>query len=294
MRIVQISDFHFTRPTWNPLRLFSKRLLGHCNWLFSRTHAFSEEILSTLPSLFRELSVDWVFLGGDFTTTSLDSEFLAARHFVDQLPCPWLAIPGNHDVYTYASERKKTFYQFLENKELKQEKLGGFSLSQDRVEAYLLNESYWVVLIDVCRATNLYSSRGLFSEAMEKKLKEVLSMIPSEDSIIVCCHYPFFGHDVYRRTLKRREHLQAILESDARIRLFLHGHTHRHTIADLQPSSLPVLLDSGSAAQKDDASWNLIDLKKSGCSVTAYRHENGFKPFLTKDIEWKRFGLRMD
>lgn len=241
-----------------------------------------------LPSLFKELNVDWVLLGGDFTTTALESEFEAAKNFVDQLPCPWLAIPGNHDVYTYASERKKTFYQFLENKGPKSERLGGFSLSADRVEARRLDESYWILLIDVCRATNLYSSRGLFSETMEKKLKDVLPLIPSEDSIIVSCHYPFFGHDAYRRSLKRRECLQSILASDPRIRLFLHGHTHRHTIADLQPSSLPVLLDSGSSAQKKDASWNLIDLKPNGAFVTAYRYDESWKPFLMRDIEWKR------
>jgi len=295
LRIVQISDFHFTRSTWNPLKLFSKRLLGYGNWLFSRTHAFSEEILAGLPVLFRELRVDLVFLGGDFTTTSLDGEFRAARSFVDQLGLPWLAIPGNHDVYTYADERKKTFYRFLENRQLEEGKLKGFSLSQDRVEAYRLDESYSAILIDVCRATNVYSSRGLFSDDLEKKFRDVLSLIPSEDSILVCCHYPFFGHDAYRRTLKRREHLRAILEADPRICLFLHGHTHRHTIADLQPSELPLLLDSGSSAQKKEASWNLIDLQKDGCKVTAYRYEeDSFKPFLTKDIAWKRSGLKRD
>lgn len=285
MRIAQISDFHFTRLTWNPLRLFSKRILGHFNWLFSRTHAFSEDILIDLPSLFEELKIDYVILGGDFTTTALEEEFKVAQKFVQKFSMPHFAIPGNHDVYTYASDRKKTFYRFFASKG---EKLEGFSLAKDQVEACRLSSSYWIILLDVCRATNLYSSRGLFSENLEKKFEDVLSKIPSEDSIIVCCHYPFFGHDVYRRTLKRGEVLRKILEKHPRIRLFLHGHTHRHAIANLQPSHLPVVLDSGSCAQKERASWNLIDLKEKGCTITGYRYKDEWTPFVTKEFEWKR------
>lgn len=285
MRIAQISDFHFTRLTWNPLSLLSKRILGHFNWLFSRTHAFSEDILDDLPRLFESLQVDYVVLGGDFTTTALDKEFETAKEFVQKFSMPWLAIPGNHDVYTYASERKKTFYRFFQPKG---PKLEGFSLEKDRLEAHQICPSYWLVALDVCRATNFYSSRGLFSEIMERKFEDMLSKIPSEDSIVICCHYPFFGHDAYRRTLKRGEALQKILEKDRRIRLFLHGHTHRHAIANLQPSGLPVILDSGSCAQKERASWNLIDLKEEGCTVTGYRYQEGWQPFLTKDIPWKR------
>jgi 3',5'-cyclic AMP phosphodiesterase CpdA len=284
LRIVQISDFHFTRPTWNPLRLFSKRIMGHFNWLLSRNHAFSENILSNLPHLFKDLNVDLVILGGDFTTTALKEEFKTARKFVDQLPAPWTAIPGNHDVYTYRSERKKTFYQFFRS-----EKPGGFgySLAEDKLEVRKLDDSYWLITLDVCRATNWYSSRGLFSEKIEEKMKKVLSLIPSEDAIVISSHYPFFQHDAHRRTLKRGEALRKILENDSRIRLFLHGHTHRHTIADLQPSGLPVVLDSGSCAQKNRASWNLIDLKKEGCTVTAYQYHQGWKPSRTENITWK-------
>ena len=283
MRIVQISDFHFTRPTWNLLRLFSKRILGHFNWLLSRTHTFSEDILEELPQLFKELKVDHVILGGDFTTTALEKEFGAARKFVDQLPAPWTAIPGNHDVYTYRSDRNKVFYQFLGHEE---PDAFGYSLAKDKLEARRLNDSYWLMALDVCRATNPYSSRGFFSENLEEKMKKVLSLIPSEDSIVVSCHYPFFHHDAHRRTLKRGEELRKVLEHDSRIRLFLHGHTHRHTIANLQPSGLPVVVDSGSCAQKSRASWNLIELRKGGCTIEPYHYKEGWKPGALEEIAW--------
>lgn len=287
MRIAQVSDFHFTRLTWNPFRLISKRILGHFNWIFSRTHSFSEEIVLELPDLFRKLEVDYVILGGDFTTTALKEEFLVAREFVERLKMPWLAIPGNHDVYTYRSQREKAFYRFLRSTGMG-EKFEGVSLEKDRLEAHRLRNGYWLVALDVCRATNLYSSRGLFSEGLEKKLRNMLSVIPLEESIVVACHYPFFKNDAFRRTLKRGEALKKILEEEKRICLYLHGHTHRHTVADLQPSGLPVVLDSGSAAEKKHASWNLIELKKDGCTVTPYQYKEGWTPLARKDIEWKR------
>lgn len=285
MRIVQISDFHFTRPTWNPFRLFSKRILGHFNWLLARNHAFSEEILSDLPQFFKELGVSFVILGGDFTTTALEEEFKTAKTFVNALSAPWTAIPGNHDVYTYRSDRKKVFYRFFEHGQPGE---FGYRLKQDKIEVLRLDGGYWLIVLDVCKATNVYSSRGFFSENLEEKMKKALSLIPSEDSIIVSCHYPFFHHDAHRRTLKRGDALRKVLENDPRIRLFLHGHTHRHTVADLQPSGLPVVLDSGSCAQKNRASWNLIDLKKEGCTVTSYHYDQGWKPKDTEVIGWTR------
>src|SRR5690606_32134883 len=37
-------------------------------------------------------------LGGDITQRARRSQFNAARAFIDDLPCPVLAVPGNHDI----------------------------------------------------------------------------------------------------------------------------------------------------------------------------------------------------
>jgi hypothetical protein len=57
------------------------------------------------------------------------------------------------------------------------------------------------------------------------------------------------------------------------IKLYLHGHTHRHIIADLRASQLPIVVDSGSTSQKEGATWNLIDITAAGCSISAYKKE---------------------
>ena len=289
MRIAHISDFHYTRLTANPLRLFSKRLMGHVNWLFARKHNFSEEILEPLPTLFQELGVDLVLLGGDLTTTALLEEFEVANRFVKKLKTPWIAIPGNHDTYTYNSHRNRHFYRYFTNKRPSiSHPVDFFTLKDHQIEAYRLFDGTWLVALDVSRATNLYSSRGLFSEKQEERLIEILSLIPATDSILLLCHYPFFQNDQWRRNLERGDALQALLENEPRIRLFLHGHTHRRTMADLQPSGLPIVLDSGSCAQLGRASWNLIDINSSGCKVDVYRWLDKWNCIEEQEFTWKR------
>src|SRR5579871_6877303 len=185
MRIAQISDFHFTHITWNPFRLFSKRLLGNLNWLVSRSSVFAHEQLDPLPELFKQLNVDLVLLGGDLTTTALSEEFQLASKFVSQLSQNWLAIPGNHDHYTYRSWRKKHFYRyFSNNRESISHPLDFFTLKDHGAEAHKIEPGWWVLALDTARATNPYSSQGLFSEKQENYLEEILSLIPPEDAII--------------------------------------------------------------------------------------------------------------
>lgn len=289
MRIAQISDFHYTHITWNPLRLFSKRILGNFNWLLTRRSVFFPKQLDPLPDLFKELGVDLILLGGDFTTTALTEEYDKAADFVARLDQNWIAIPGNHDHYTYSSFRNKRFYDYFSNqKEGASSPIDSFTLKDHGVEAHCIAPNWWLVALDTARATSFYSSKGLFTENHETHLKELLKLIPPGDSIICFNHYPFFQQDATSRNLVRGDALQDVLQRDPRIRLYLHGHTHRHAIADLQPNNLPVLLDSGCCVQGKEGTWNLIDLMPDHCSVSAYRWNNAWEPFRTEKILWNR------
>jgi len=293
MRIAQISDFHFTHMTWNPLRLISKRLLGNLNWLFNRKSVFAHGQLSPLPALFSDLKVDLVLIGGDFSTTALTEEFEKAKAFVQTLSQPWLAVPGNHDHYTFASWRRKTFYRYFSNgKEEIAHPVDFFNLKEHGAEAHRIAPGWWVLALDTARATNPYSSKGLFSEKLESYASEILDLLPPGDSVICLNHYPFFHQDEPRRNLERGEALQALLQKSPQVKLYLHGHTHRHSIADLQPSRLPIVLDSGCAVQGGEGTWNLIDLLPDHCRVEAYRWKDRWEPFRSETFEWKRYTVR--
>lgn len=288
MRIAQISDFHFTCLTWNPLRLLSKRLLGNLNWLFLRQRDFSTEPLKELPRLLDSLSVDLILFGGDFTTTSYTQEFEVASDFVQRFSQPWIAIPGNHDKYTFRSDRNKHFYRYFSKKKKEiGHRVDFFTLKDHGIEVHEVAKGWWVFALDTALATNPYSSEGLFSEKLEAYLDEALLLIPPQDSVILLNHYPFFLNDEPRRSLRRGEALQNLIQRHRNIRLYLHGHTHRHTIADLQPNQLPIVLDSGSCGLAKKGSWNLIDLNNERCSVDVYQWKEGWHRDRTEVIPWK-------
>ena len=284
LRIAQISDFHFSEITLNPFRLFSKRFLGLLNWIFFRRGAFTTKSVEELPSVLKELAIDQILLGGDFTSTALPAEFARARAFIDRLPAPWIAIPGNHDHYTYRAHRQKHYYQAIQSSR----KADLCNLAEDGVEARRIGDRWWVVSLDTARATNLYSSRGLFSPQLEARLKTLLDQIPSDHSILLFNHYPFFQHDTHRHTLKRGDRLEQVLRADPRIKAYLHGHTHQHIIADLQPSGLPLILDSGCVADERNGSWNLLSIDDRGIQIDVYRWNNGWSIKRKEAIAWTR------
>lgn len=151
-----------------------------------------------------------------------------------------------------------------------------------------VNNNWRVITLDTAQAAHWGSSEGRFSEKLEEYLKEVLTLIPKEESIILLSHYPFFQNDVPKHNLIRGEALQKILHDNPQIRLYLHGHTHRHTIADLQVSNLPIVLDSGSCAQGRKGAWNLIDLQDNGCTISTYRWDHKWTKTRTEEFTWKR------
>ncbi len=289
MRIAHVSDFHFTRLSWNPFRLFSKRILGNINWIIARKDHFFESQLEPLPDLFQELGVDWVLLGGDFSTTALKKEFEKASSFINRIAQPWIAIPGNHDHYTFRSYRQKHFYRHFTNpRQTATHPAERFTLKEHGLEAHPLGPGWWVIALDTALATPLHSSEGRFSPQLEKTLNDALSLIPASDSIVLLNHFPFFENDNPRHKLIRGSALQQLLQQHPRIRLYLHGHTHRHTVADLQISGLPLVLDSGSCAQGRKGAWNLIDLESEGCTVSTYRWDHRWTKTRTEKFSWTR------
>jgi hypothetical protein len=104
-------------------------------------------------------------------------------------------------------------------------------------------------------------------------------------------HFPIFSNESARKSLIRKEALKKLIERFPKIKLYLHGHTHRHCIADLRSSHLPIFLDSGSTAQKEGGTWNLIDITATGCNVEVFKNTNAegyafWQPILKSNFKW--------
>jgi 3',5'-cyclic AMP phosphodiesterase CpdA len=274
-RCAHISDLHFSKPSWSLNQFFSKRWLGNANLMLSRKQVYTPEHLHSLIDTFTRLDVKHVFITGDVSTTSTEEEFELAQEFVSSLKDANLnvfVLPGNHDQYTRKAHRDQLFYQFFETQYAP---ITSFNLKKDGLTIAPLAPKWSIILLDTALATSLISSCGLFNTQLEEKLEAALKEIPSHHNLILANHFPFFHNDSPRKMLKRGSHLRAILERNPQIRLYIHGHTHRHCIADLRSSNLPIVLDSGSTSHQKIGSWNLIDIASTGCTVQPYYWQIG-------------------
>ncbi len=114
MRIIQLSDIHVWRYSWNPLRLMSKRTVGIVSLMAGRAKKFRLERLIEVIERVKGLEPDHVLISGDLTTTALPGEFADARAALAPLlddPSRVTVIPGNHDRYTTGSVRHRHFEQ---------------------------------------------------------------------------------------------------------------------------------------------------------------------------------------
>lgn len=279
MRIAHISDLHFAHITLNPGQFFSKRWIGNGNLLFNRRRKFTGESLEGLRACLDKLDVDLILVAGDLSCTGQKEEFEKAKAFFSGISQKILYIPGNHDHYTKRDYRKKLFYKFFENPRALSPRFPfeTLTLQKDRMELRPLFANWWLLALDTALPTHIFSSQGLFSEELEKRLYEVLKQFPEGQNILLLNHFPFFPFDAQKKILVRGMDLCHLLKQFPSICLYVHGHTHRHCIADLREAGLPIILDSGSCAYTPRASFHLFDLDESSCKVTIFRYEQNWK-----------------
>jgi 3',5'-cyclic AMP phosphodiesterase CpdA len=277
-RLAHISDLHFSKPTLNPLQLLSKRWIGNVNFMFSRQKSFETDRLHHLVETFKQLKVDHVVISGDLTTTSLEQEFIEAQTLVELLKSSGIQVytlPGNHDHYTKKSYRDQLFYQFFDcSYSMENSPIYSYNLKKHKLAAKYLGHRWWLVTLDTATATSLVSSRGYFSTELEQNLKEALPLIPSDHQIILANHFPFFDQESPRKTLVRGTALREVISHFPNIKVYLHGHTHRHCLADLRVNDLPIISDTGSTSHRDRGAWNLFDFNAKGCEVQVFRWQD--------------------
>jgi 3',5'-cyclic AMP phosphodiesterase CpdA len=282
MRLAHLSDLHFGRATFSPLQFFSKRWLGNLNLIFRRKAEFlPEQALESLLPFLKSERVEHVLLCGDLTTTSRDEEFQHAQGAVQkmkELGMQVTLLPGNHDCYTRGSSREKRFYRYFP-KSLQRPYLH-YTLDQHRVAAAHLEENLFLVALDCALATPLHSSQGHFSPEQEAHLEALLTTLPQTARVIVLCHFPFFHHIAKMKQLVRGEALGKLLRRFSQVRLYMHGHTHHQTIANLRVSGFPLILDSGSCSTCRGASCHIVDITSNGMDVTLLRAD--------ADFQWQR------
>lgn len=273
MRIAHFSDIHFFKLCLNPLQIFSKQFLGNVNYFFRRRHTFNQAIPYQLIKTLKQKQVTHLIITGDFTCISSRKEFLKMQNYIQLLKDEGFTIytlPGNHDTYTKAAERKKSFYSYLSPMV---DFLGHtqFNLIDHRVSAYQLLDKWWLVCIDLAHATPYTQSTGLFAPETQENLLALLSTLPSNTSIIMASHFPY-DYLKPRAELTRGEHLKKIVTNNPKIRIYMHGHRHKHRIEEGENGLLTI--DSGCISLTNESSFNLLELNQEECIITLYSYQN--------------------
>lgn len=222
-RLIHIGDLHFWEVVWNPFKLMNKRLLGNANVFWKRRHEYPVEFAETYGDTVAALGVQTAVLTGDFTSTSTEREFEAGAAFARGLRDRGLdviAMPGNHDVYTFHTLRRgrfeRHFGEFMPE--------GGYPARID-----LPGHTPLIVVPTVC--PNILSSKGEVTDAEIAQTRELIEACP-DVPLVIAGHYPML-HATYAyrsdpgRRLRNAEALRAMLGETGREMLYIAGHVHR-------------------------------------------------------------------
>lgn len=237
MKIAHLSDLHV--PAWHEVTLrqcLNKRLTGLANLKLRRGHEHQAFALSAVARAIRERDdIDHVVVTGDLTNLALESEFDAARRFLEEElgldPSKVSVIPGNHDAYTRGAFESRRFERTL----------GAYATNDLPGASGLPNEGTFpfvrlrgdVALIGLSTALPrppLVAS-GEVGALQRLALHAVLSHTEVASRFpVILLHHPWHRPPTLKKALfdalDDRDELKQVLEALPR-GLLLHGHLHR-------------------------------------------------------------------
>lgn len=228
-RFLHVADLHFWQVVYNPFALLNKRLLGNANVYFRRSREFVMERAEPYVDRLAEQDIPFVLLTGDFTSTATPAEFARSRGFVERIASKGLdlaLIPGNHDVYTFESMRRKRFEQYL----------GDWFPKEGLPASSKLPGGTTLILVPtVC--PNLLASSGRITDDEIARVKRLLDDDTAAAGappppLVVAGHYPLL-HETHAfqskpsRRLHNAEALRRVLGESGRTILYVAGHEHR-------------------------------------------------------------------
>ena len=270
---LHLTDLHFWEIVLNPLDLLNKRALGALNVALRRRKEFLIERADSYAEAVAAVGIRQVLITGDLASTATEREFAMGAGFVSELErrglCP-AVIPGNHDVYTFESVRKKRF-----------EKYFSAWLPSDSLPVMRALPGGTSVLYVPTVCPNLLSSRGRIAAEEIRAATELLEAVKSP--VIVVGHYPLlnrpYGYDATRgRRLREAGALREALGRSGLDILYICGHVHRFSY--VQDETYPKVshLTTGAFFRHDRKSgsqgeFSEIRVGKEGISVIRHLYQ---------------------
>jgi hypothetical protein len=277
--LLHISDLHFWEIVLNPFRLLNKRALGNANVILRRRREYRTGLAEEFAETIAATGVTTILITGDFSSTSTEHEFTEAAAFLTQLRergMHIIAIPGNHDVYTFSAARRQRwarhFGEYLPAKSLP-------------CRVCLPGGTPLVLAPTVC--PNLVSSRGRITDDDALETARLTMETPS-GSVIVAGHYPLLHKTATyassaSRQLRNAETLRNALGETGRNILYVAGHVHRFSYTrDVYWPNLSHLTAPALFLQRRGMAC-------AGAFLEIHAHENDFSIFEHwREETWER------
>ena len=220
--LLHLTDFHFWEVVLNPFRLLNKRFLGNANVIYRRRREFVTANAQPFADEAIATGIKFALLSGDFGSTATDRELAQGAEFVRYLVQRGMAItvlPGNHDVYTFESVRRRRF-----------EKHFGEWLPPRGLPHVVRLPGGTPLLLVPTVCPNWLSSEGRITDLEVEAVATHLDACAAP--LIVCGHYPVLAKtDGYQskpsRRLRNAEALRDALGRSGKRILYISGHVHR-------------------------------------------------------------------
>lgn len=223
-RAVLIGDIHCYQLWVAPWQLLGKRVLGQINLWKSRRKRFKSQRLDSVVQKALSLSPEVLLLSGDFSTTAMPREFdeaLARLKPLTDCVSHILAVPGNHDRYTYSATRNQLARKYLSD------------WMPEKFPVMKPITAHWSVLMLDSAVPRVISSRGELNVHQIDDLIRLLDATPDGHNVIVLCHYaignpPAFSRMKHNHQLSQQQALIDILGRSAKRMniIYTHGHVH--------------------------------------------------------------------
>lgn len=193
--LAQISDLHFGRE--------------------------DPQVAKALLADLRRAEPALVAVSGDLTQRARRSQFRDARAFLDRLPAPWLAVPGNHDIPLYNILRR-TFVPLRRYKRYMTEEVAPFV------------QANGFAVLGLNSARSLALKEGRLSLAQIASIPVRLREADEAAWRIVVTHHPFLEpreHTAVNLVGRSRIALKALAASGVAVVLAGHAHLGYHGLA---------------------------------------------------------------
>ena len=268
MRFAHFSDCHIHVPPsiTDAHYLLSKRASGYLNLLLRRRHLLqAENNLYKLCRHIRSRNVDFVVFSGDISAIALPAEFLRAREIIYNSinPESLLIIPGNHDYYTFFSQKTNAFERCfsLSSK-------SDFPISKTDFSAYpkirIVGNVLFLALNSARFNPLFFDASGRISQDQLRKASELLDTVNHSGITCLVLHHSLFlpcgRFDVPFHGLVNSRSVLRFCQTQG-IHYILSGHIHRVSIVQTRSISQ---YNPGSAAQCGHFGYFLYESSDSG------------------------------